>query len=156
MDGIEAIKKIKATESGRSTPVIGMSASAFEEDRKRVLESGADDFLGKPIREPELWEKIGRLLNVEFVYAEEAFSLDKSLEPFVKGTITKENIADLPEDLLEDMGVAVRGGYMERLAELAKRVAVIQPQFSEQLLKIIDDYDYETLSRLFLEDEENK
>jgi PAS domain S-box-containing protein len=156
MDGIEAIKKIKATESGRSTPVIGMSASAFEEDRKRVLDSGADDFLCKPIREPELWEKIGRFLNVEFVYAEEAFSPDKSLEPFVKGTITKENIADLPEDLLEDMGAAVRGGYMERLAELAKRAAVIQPQLSEQLLKIIDDYDYETLSRLFLADEEDK
>jgi len=62
MDGLEAIQAIKAKHAGRTTPVIGLSASAFKEDRNKVLGSGADDFIAKPIQEAELWDKIARLL----------------------------------------------------------------------------------------------
>ena len=51
VDGIETIKKIKSTEPGRSTPIIGVSASVFVEEQDKVLERGADEFLAKPIQE---------------------------------------------------------------------------------------------------------
>lgn len=35
-------------------PVIAMTASLMEEDRKKCIEAGVDDFLGKPLRQDEL------------------------------------------------------------------------------------------------------
>lgn len=48
MDGLEATAKLR--ESGIDTPIIGMTASAYAEDRARCLVAGMDDFLTKPIR----------------------------------------------------------------------------------------------------------
>ena len=67
VDGLEAIKAIKSTENGRNTPIVGVSASVFEDDRKMVLDSGADDFLPKPFKENELFEKIGTHLGINYV-----------------------------------------------------------------------------------------
>lgn len=43
MDGYEAIAAIK------SAPVVALTAKSLKDDRRRVLESGADDYLAKPM-----------------------------------------------------------------------------------------------------------
>lgn len=47
MDGLQATR-IYRTRGGR-TPVIALTANAFEEDRRACLEAGMDDFLTKPL-----------------------------------------------------------------------------------------------------------
>ena len=47
-----------------------LTASAMDEDRRAVAESGADDFLSKPCREDELLEKMRALLNIAYDYEE--------------------------------------------------------------------------------------
>jgi PAS domain S-box-containing protein len=52
MDGISATRRIRELESSPESgriPVIAMTASATEQDRRRCLEAGMDDFLTKPI-----------------------------------------------------------------------------------------------------------
>ncbi|MBF0521002.1 MAG: response regulator, partial [Nitrospirae bacterium] len=60
MDGFEATKIIKSTESTRHIPVIAMTAHAMKEDRQRCLDAGMDDYVTKPIRASELKEVIER------------------------------------------------------------------------------------------------
>jgi len=49
MDGLEATRQIRAR--GRGGPrVVGMTASAAPEDRRRCLDAGMDDYLSKPVR----------------------------------------------------------------------------------------------------------
>ncbi len=48
-DGIEATRRIRATASGGSVPIIALTALAFPDDRKRCLEAGMNDYLAKPI-----------------------------------------------------------------------------------------------------------
>ena len=49
MDGYEATRRIRAQEGpGRRTPIVAVTASSVEDDRRRCLESGMDDFLSKP------------------------------------------------------------------------------------------------------------
>ncbi len=68
MDGLEATRRIKSTEQGKETPVIAVTGQAFEEDRARVLAAGADDFVRKPFRWEEIFDKIAACLAVEYTY----------------------------------------------------------------------------------------
>ncbi|MEP3839169.1 MAG: ATP-binding protein [Algibacter sp.] len=51
MDGYQATKLIKETDKyyRSKTPIIGVSASAFEKDIEKAKQAGIDDFLPKPI-----------------------------------------------------------------------------------------------------------
>ncbi|QWR76574.1 response regulator [Candidatus Magnetomonas plexicatena] len=60
MDGFEATKIIKSTDSTRHIPVIAMTAHAMKEDRQRCLDAGMDDYITKPVRAAELKEVIER------------------------------------------------------------------------------------------------
>ncbi|MEJ2210227.1 MAG: histidine kinase N-terminal 7TM domain-containing protein [Anaerolineae bacterium] len=68
MDGYEATRRIKATIQGQATVVIALTASAFEEDRVAILSQGCDDFVRKPFREAEIFDKLEAHLGVRFLY----------------------------------------------------------------------------------------
>ena len=76
MDGHEAIRRIRAMAGGEDTKIIAVTASAMGENRQELMEIGADDFISKPFREVELFQKIHAHLGVEYVYAEEPADAD--------------------------------------------------------------------------------
>lgn len=50
IDGYEVTRRTRqGTGPNAKTPIVALSASAFEEDRQRALESGMNDFAPKPI-----------------------------------------------------------------------------------------------------------
>ena len=49
MGGIDATRAIRADSLNRQTPILAMTANAFDEDRNACLEAGMNDHLGKPI-----------------------------------------------------------------------------------------------------------
>lgn len=65
MDGCEATRQIKANPETAAIPIIALTASAFETDRKRALEAGCSDFDTKPVDLPRLLSKMERQLEPE-------------------------------------------------------------------------------------------
>ena len=65
MDGLEATHEIRAIEkqTGRYTGIIGVTAFAMRGDRERSLESGMDDYVQKPVKIEDFYEKINLILN---------------------------------------------------------------------------------------------
>lgn len=59
MDGLEATRHIRQLPRHATTPIIAMTASVFEEDRKQCLAAGMDDLVSKPV-DPTL---LGRVLS---------------------------------------------------------------------------------------------
>lgn len=62
LDGWEATRQLKASDTTRSIPVIALTAHAMAGDRERAMQSGCDDYDTKPIELPRLLEKIEALL----------------------------------------------------------------------------------------------
>lgn len=60
MDGYEATKQIKSIENGKykDLPVIALTASILSSIQDEIDEAGLDDFLIKPFKAPDLYEKI--------------------------------------------------------------------------------------------------
>jgi CheY-like chemotaxis protein len=52
LDGIEAFNKIKDLQP--NIPIIAFTAHAYENDKKRLLEKGFDDYISKPVKQDEL------------------------------------------------------------------------------------------------------
>lgn len=50
MDGMAATRILKANLRTQHIPVIALTASAMKGDRERILESGCDGYIEKPIR----------------------------------------------------------------------------------------------------------
>lgn len=62
MDGCEATRRIRQNDMTKDIPIIALTASAFETDRKRALEAGCLDFDTKPVDLPRLLEKMNNAL----------------------------------------------------------------------------------------------
>jgi len=64
MDGIEAIRRIRADETIKSIPIIALTALVMPGDREKCLASGADKYISKPVSLRELREIVEELLSI--------------------------------------------------------------------------------------------
>ncbi len=61
MDGYQATRHIRSLDSAQhAIPIVAMTANTMDEDRKRCLAVGMDDFIGKPVRLADLKEVLHR------------------------------------------------------------------------------------------------
>jgi PAS domain S-box-containing protein len=66
MDGLEATRRIRDSASGAlnsRVPIIAMTASAMQGDRERCIDAGMDDYLSKPVQQPDLAEVLYRWIS---------------------------------------------------------------------------------------------
>lgn len=63
MDGLTATRELRQREIGRRTPIIAVTADAFEEHRRECLAAGMDDYLRKPLHKVELYRKVAAHLQ---------------------------------------------------------------------------------------------
>ncbi len=146
MDGLEATRRIKADPRGEETMVVVLTASAMDDDRRTVAESGADDFVAKPCREDELLEKMRSLLKVTYEYEEVS---DAAGHP--SGgveALSAERLGRLPRELIEDLRNATLSGNKRLLDKLIFKVRETEDAESAQALQsLADKYEYDALTR---------
>jgi len=63
IDGWGVAKHLKGDDATKHIPIIALTAHAMAGDREKTLEAGCDEYDTKPIRLPQLLEKMEKLLN---------------------------------------------------------------------------------------------
>jgi two-component system cell cycle response regulator DivK len=67
-DGYEALRKLRASPTLRSVPVVAVTAYANEEQLERARSAGFDGFLGKPLDPDRFPDQVQRALAGEPVW----------------------------------------------------------------------------------------
>ncbi len=63
MNGVDATQAIRKESRNRETPVLAMTANAFEEDRQACLDAGMDEHIAKPVDPHRLYEALLRWID---------------------------------------------------------------------------------------------
>lgn len=63
LDGLGTVKRIRQDARFASLPVLAVTAYAMRGDREKILNSGFDGYLSKPINSAELEQELERLLR---------------------------------------------------------------------------------------------
>jgi CheY-like chemotaxis protein len=58
LNGVEATRAIRALPGYAQTPILAMTANAFDEDRQVCLDAGMNDHIGKPVDPERLFETL--------------------------------------------------------------------------------------------------
>jgi CheY-like chemotaxis protein len=61
-DGVELVRRLRESEPAKHTPIIVLTACAFDTDQQRALAAGCDAFLAKPCLPDRLANEIRHLL----------------------------------------------------------------------------------------------
>ncbi len=145
MDGHEAIRRIRAMAGGKDSKIIAVTASAMDENRQELIAIGADDFISKPFREMDLFQKIHAHAGVEYVYAEELAAAAKE----ETAGLTAECLSRLPKDLIHLMREAVIGANLDQLLATIQEVEACDPCTAGGLRGLAEHFEYQKLLDLF-------
>jgi two-component system sensor histidine kinase/response regulator len=145
MDGLEAARRIKATEAGSRTTIVALTAHALEEERRPILAAGCDDVVRKPYREQELFEVMARHLGLKYLYGKAGSQLSPAGS---KAAIRPEQWAALPLELLTQLHQAAVELDTTRTLALIERVTELDASIGSLLNDLATKLDYPHLLRL--------
>ncbi|MFO8046255.1 MAG: ATP-binding protein [Halomonas sp.] len=124
MDGVETTRSLRRLGgSWRDTPIVAVTAHVLEEERRRLLESGLNDVLVKPVDTDQLRYALHRHLGLTLPAAEAAPSPPPESAPeaaVLPGTVSADD--ELPTVDLE-LGARLAGGRASLARELLERLA---------------------------------
>jgi PAS domain S-box-containing protein len=128
--------------------IIAVSASVFEESRRKCLDAGCDDFLAKPFQVDELLKLLQKYLQIEWIYAEDA---KEQAEPEPTSDVESVQFTDIPSDRVKNLlEFAERGSLTKILAEL-KELEQIDAQYAplvKKLRQLTQNFQFEDMIEL--------
>jgi PAS domain S-box-containing protein len=141
MDGHEAIRQIRSMAGGEDTKIIAVTASAMDDNRQQLMDIGADDFIGKPFREAELFQKIHVHLGLEYQYAEDPTDADQQEAAELK----PNSLAGWPREVIDSMREAVITADLDQLLATIQEIETRDPRIAHGLRHLAESFQYEKL-----------
>ncbi len=148
LNGYEATQIIRSSEEGMSVPIIIISASAMEDNRKEALNNGASGFLRKPFRENEILEEIRRFTGVNYEYEKTLSSKEK--ENF-SGMMTSDDLKSVPDEKLKFLREKVLMGDVKEFVSTLEEIREVASPVMTQMRKLMEHYEYDALLTLLKE-----
>jgi PAS domain S-box-containing protein len=149
MDGHNATTHIKNTTKGQETVIIALTATAFEEERERVLLEGCDDFIRKPFHEGEIFEMLSKHLGIKFLYEEGEPAEEISPATVPPGAeLSPEDLTAIPQSVLTALDNATVEADLTKINYLIDQIGIQEPEVADQLRVMANNFDYQKITAL--------
>lgn len=143
MNGTEALNRIRQDFADKQIPCIAISASTLRHQTKQMLDVGFDDFISKPFRFEEVYDRLVKFLDVEFEYKQtEPSPEEESAAPLDVTQIS------LPKDLYARLHDAAELNELTELEEILKQLRqgdTQQRQLAELFTEFLANYDIDSI-----------
>ena len=154
MDGFETTKQIKAT--GTQAPVvIALTGNALEEDRIFALSMGCDDFVRKPFRIKDIFEKMTQHLGVRYLYGSPQLYSEgtdnSSILPqqlILQPNELKEALTVMSVDWVEQLHQAATKVNAKQIHELLTQIPGANTHLTSALTHLVNDFCFEEIVTL--------
>jgi CheY-like chemotaxis protein len=157
--GLEATQRIKASERGKDTLVIALTASAFDEDAATARAAGCDDFVRKPIVLSRVFAKLAEHLGCTYIFESDHQDPDTNhfgnhsappIDPFVPPAFAPPPFArhDLPRPWLAALHRASLQADLEDVLRLIEQLRQSRPEVAASLSDLAHRFGFDTILRL--------
>ncbi|OGB52719.1 MAG: hybrid sensor histidine kinase/response regulator [Burkholderiales bacterium RIFOXYC12_FULL_60_6] len=137
MDGLEAMRRIRHTAGMEQVTLIAISASVTPEDHNEATLAGANAFMGKPIQQTLLLEKLAEFLDLTLNY-------DTLLDDtHADVTARTAELFAPPEEEIDVLYQLARGGNMRDIRKRADHIEAMDIRyraFADQLRHLAKTY----------------
>ncbi len=144
MDVLEATRRIKATEFGKTVTIAAMTASVWTEERESILAAGCDALVRKPYREHEIFEIMAQYLGLQFEFEQ----MREAAVERAEAEVSAEHLQILPVTLRRELYQAVLRLDRARITELVETISGLQADVGAVLNKLAHNFAYERLLSL--------
>jgi adenylate cyclase len=125
MNGYDVCRAIRADASTGVLPVVMVTSLDPAQERIKGLEAGADDFLPKPINQPELLARVKSLLRIKALYDEIA-DLNANLEKRVADQVAElQRLARLKRFFSPRVGELIASGEIDDPMQTHRREVTV-------------------------------
>ena len=139
LDGLQTMQIIRKNEKDFNIPIIALSANVFEEDKKQAINSGANDFLPKPVEEKDILLILEKYLNIELIYDDKKDDLEKN-------DISKE-LKNLPKEFFQKFDEQILSMDNEAILTFIKGYK-LSFELQNHIEKLVNEYKYQELMDL--------
>jgi CheY-like chemotaxis protein len=136
MDGYEATAKIRSLTGGDTVKIVAITASAFKEQDKSILEAGCDEVVHKPFKDHEIFKTMARLLDIKYLYKD--MGAEASQEQAIN--LSAEMLAGLPPDLLQELHKATLALDREAIYAIIERIEPLAADTAKGLRTLMDNF----------------
>ena len=147
MDGYEATKYIKA-HSDRNTVIIALTASAFEEQRAKILAAGCDDFVAKPFTEEVIFDKLIQHLGVEFIFEDKDSVVSDRDRQDKNKTVSARDINSLAPELVSQINQAAIAVDSSQIEQLITEIPEDKQYIAQAITEMLNKYDFDSIIEL--------
>jgi two-component system sensor histidine kinase/response regulator len=153
MDGYEATRQIRRAQTTRSglqptSKIIALTASAFEEQRTNILAAGCDDWVAKPFKEHEIFEKMAEHLGVQYLYAELNETGHSRGSSSISPGLVPASLQSQPIDWVTHFHQAALAVDSDRLLELIAQIPTNDRTLAEGLEDLVRRFCFDELLEL--------
>ena len=146
MDGYKATAAIRELPGGDAVKIVAITASAFKEQRKNIIEAGCDDVVHKPVQSHEIFESMSQQLGIRYIYEE----LDQNTLTEA-AILTVEMVAGLPIYLREALRRPAQ--YLDASAtnQVVERIRNNHPETADGLQLLVEKFSFDQIMKLLNE-----